>query len=124
MDKAVDTRCYSTSNLSRSTLHYVYAAMSGFRELHRRHYAELEKVWESGDGNSGWHNERQYIDVMIAFDEVMGLNFLEGLKPAPWESNIGKANAYRLTHIDSYRHRGTTDVDQILAGGMIGEPPE
>lgn len=47
----------------------------GFAMLHRRRYAELEKVWESGDGNSGWHHERQYIDVMIAFDEVMGLNF-------------------------------------------------
>ncbi|QJS29268.1 hypothetical protein [Rhizobium ruizarguesonis] len=55
----------------------------GFAMLHRRRYAELEKVWESGDGNSGWHHERQYIDVMIAFDEVMGLNFLEGLKPVP-----------------------------------------
>ncbi|WP_333704876.1 hypothetical protein [Agrobacterium tumefaciens] len=34
---------------------------------------------------------------------------------ASWESNIGKANAYRLTHIDSYRHRGTTDLDGDMA---------
>ncbi|QJS29271.1 hypothetical protein ELH43_36925 [Rhizobium ruizarguesonis] len=64
------------------------------------------------------HQIRQGLSVLM----LNGLVHVERL--ASWESNIGKANAYRLTHIDSYRHRGTTDVDQILAGGMIGEPPE
>ncbi|NTI16101.1 hypothetical protein G6L29_10685 [Agrobacterium rhizogenes] len=59
----------------------------GFAMLHRRRYAELQMVWESGDGNGGWHHERQYVDVMIAFDEVMGLNYLEGLKQVPNNDN-------------------------------------
>jgi DNA-binding transcriptional ArsR family regulator len=43
---------------------------------------------------------------------------------ASWESSIGKANAYRLTHIDSYRHRGTTDLDGVMAAGQIAENAE
>ncbi|MFL0693865.1 MAG: hypothetical protein ACJLUP_17800 [Agrobacterium tumefaciens] len=55
----------------------------GFAALHQKRYAELKRVWESGEGSSNWYHERQYVDVMVAFDEVMGLNYLDQLKPVP-----------------------------------------
>ncbi|MDX0439140.1 hypothetical protein GOD34_29015 [Sinorhizobium medicae] len=64
------------------------------------------------------HQIRQGLSVLT----LNGLVHVERL--ASWESNIGKANAYRLTHIDSYRHRGTMDIDQILAAGAVGESVE
>lgn len=64
------------------------------------------------------HQIRQGLSVLT----LNGMIHVERL--ASWESNIGKANAYRLTHIDSYRHRGTTDLDQATAGEMFGEGAE
>jgi DNA-binding transcriptional ArsR family regulator len=56
---------------------------------------------------------------------VLALNGLVHVeRMASWESKIGKASAYRLTHLDSYRHRGTTDIDQILEAGTMGESAE
>ncbi|MGV1829238.1 hypothetical protein [Agrobacterium vitis] len=59
----------------------------GFAALHQKRYAELQRVLESGEGSSSWYPERQYVDVMIAFDEVMGLNYLDTLKPVPNSDN-------------------------------------
>lgn len=57
--------------------------------------------------------------------DVLALNgMIHVERVASWESPVGKANAYRLTHIDSHRHRGTMDVDQLLAGGMFGADAE
>ncbi|MDX0503603.1 hypothetical protein GOC80_13305 [Sinorhizobium medicae] len=65
------------------------------------------------------HQIRQGLDVLA----LNGMIHVE--RTESWESNVGRANAYRLAHLDGYRHRGTTNIDQILAtGGVIGMDAE
>ncbi len=53
-----------------------------FAVLHRRKYAELEATWENSDYR-GWDYERRFVDVMLAFDDVMGLGALDDYQNVP-----------------------------------------
>lgn len=53
-----------------------------FAVYQRRRMAELEEVWENGR-NSGWHAEREYVDDLMAFDEVHGLGIFAEFSPPP-----------------------------------------
>ncbi|MBR2117987.1 MAG: hypothetical protein V4458_06380 [Pseudomonadota bacterium] len=52
-----------------------------FAVFQRRRYKELEATW--GEQNSGWHNERRYVDSLLAFDEVHGLDILIAFRSPP-----------------------------------------
>lgn len=53
-----------------------------FAMLHRKKFAELETYWENNESGH-WYEERRYVDIMIAFDEVMSLGCLTGFKNVP-----------------------------------------
>jgi hypothetical protein len=52
-----------------------------FAVLQARKYKALEQVWESGSGS--WHHERQYVDHLLAFDEVHDLGILTSFRTPP-----------------------------------------
>jgi hypothetical protein len=41
-----------------------------FAILHRRKYKELQNKWEANEGGNGHYYEREYVDNLVAFDEV------------------------------------------------------
>lgn len=53
-----------------------------FAIYQRRRMNELERQWESSN-NSGWHAEREYVDDLMAFDEVHGLKIFSELGDPP-----------------------------------------
>ncbi|MBY2986671.1 hypothetical protein [Rhizobium leguminosarum] len=55
---------------------------------------------------------REQIKSGISLLTVGGLVHVDRVRS--WESPVGKANAYRVTHIEPSRHRGTIDVDEEL----------
>ncbi|MDW6022712.1 hypothetical protein SAZ10_13195 [Mesorhizobium sp. BAC0120] len=52
-----------------------------FAALHRKKFKALEASWENN--NSGWYLERQYVDTLIAFDEVHALGILTEFRNPP-----------------------------------------
>ncbi|MFD6318599.1 hypothetical protein [Methylorubrum thiocyanatum] len=52
-----------------------------FAVWHKRKMGELKKAYE--EGNNTRYDERVYIDKMIAFDDVYGLNILGGMRSPP-----------------------------------------
>ena len=56
-----------------------------FAVLHRRKASELDRAYE--DNHGGRWMERAYVDCMISFDDVHGLNILEGMKNPPLRDN-------------------------------------
>lgn len=64
--------------------------------------------------------QRHQIKRALGTLNLCGLIQIERVRS--WESDIGKANAYRLSHLDSNRHQGTMDVDQMITTAkMLGE---
>lgn len=53
-----------------------------FSVLHRRKYSALEKIWNDHEYR-GWHQERRFVDTLVAFDEVHQLGILEAYRSAP-----------------------------------------
>lgn len=54
-----------------------------FAQPYRRKYKELESTWASQQDSDGWHYERRFVEVMIAFDDVHGLGFLTSFRDLP-----------------------------------------
>ena len=50
--------------------------------LHRRKFRALEKAWGNDDGYYR-QDARQYIDTLIAFDEVHGLGIVTAVGTPP-----------------------------------------
>ncbi|AEH81154.1 hypothetical protein I7G86_19450 [Sinorhizobium meliloti] len=59
----------------------------------------------------------QSLQIRRAITYLSALNLIHVERVKSWESDIGKANAYRLVGLDSYVHRGTTDIEAKLAEG-------
>lgn len=57
---------------------------------------------------------REMIKTGISLLTVGGLVHVDRVQS--WESRVGKANAYRLAHLEYTRHRGTIDVDEEIKG--------
>jgi len=57
-----------------------------FAALHRRKYKELEDVWENQRNNT-WYNERRFVDILVAFDEVHDLAILTAYRDPPRDDN-------------------------------------
>lgn len=55
---------------------------------------------------------REQIKAGISLLTIGGLVHVDRVRS--WESPVGKANAYRVTHIEPNHHRGTIDVDEEL----------
>ncbi|TBB97191.1 hypothetical protein ELH39_08015 [Rhizobium ruizarguesonis] len=55
---------------------------------------------------------REQIKAGISLLTIGGLLHVDRVRS--WESRVGKANAYRVTHIEPSVHRGTIDVDEEL----------
>ena len=53
-----------------------------FAALQRRKYKSLEQAWED-NRNGSWHLERQYVDTLLAFDEVHSLGILTEFRNPP-----------------------------------------
>jgi hypothetical protein len=58
-----------------------------FAVLQRREYRKLEHHWESNEGGSGWYKERQYVDTLLAFDEVHSLGLVTAYASPPTGDN-------------------------------------
>jgi len=53
-----------------------------FAALQRHKYKSLEQAWED-NRNGSWHIERQYVDTLLAFDEVHSLGILTEFRNPP-----------------------------------------
>jgi len=53
-----------------------------FAALHRRKYKSLEQAWED-NRNGSWYLERQYVDTLLAFDDVHSLGILTEFRNPP-----------------------------------------
>jgi hypothetical protein len=56
-----------------------------FAALQRREYRKLERFWESDEGG-GPYRARQYVDTLLAFDEVHSLGLLTAYRKPPTNS--------------------------------------
>ncbi|MCJ2015864.1 hypothetical protein MKK84_00215 [Methylobacterium sp. E-065] len=54
-----------------------------FAVLHRRKFKELESRWENNEGGNNFYHERQYVDGLVAFDEVHNLGILTAFRDPP-----------------------------------------
>lgn len=52
-----------------------------FAVLQQRKFKDLAETW--GNENGGWYYERQYVDTLIAFDQVHGLGILSTYQNPP-----------------------------------------
>ncbi len=65
-----------------------------FAALQRRKYKSLEQAWED-NRNGSWHLERQYVDTLLAFDEVHSLGILTEFQS--WKLNVNADRTATLT---------------------------
>ena len=53
-----------------------------FAVLQKRKYRELEAIWQDGT-NGSWYAEREYVNVLLAFDEIHMLGLLDKFQSPP-----------------------------------------
>lgn len=58
-----------------------------FAQLYRRKYRALEAMWDSQQGSGGWHYERRFVEIMVAFDEVHCLGLLTPFRDLPYKDS-------------------------------------
>jgi hypothetical protein len=68
----------------------------------------LQEYWDNNNGGQGWGMERQYIDRLIAFDEVYGLGLFTGYPKPP--TNGSEFSEY----FEAFRRAAETASQKIL----------
>lgn len=102
-------------------------AITAFKELHLRkpielHALKLYLLFVSrrdravnlaviNYGTIASYTGLQTSQIRQGITLLSALNLIHVERVKSWESDIGKANAYRLVGLDSYVHRGTTNVE-------------
>ena len=56
---------------------------TAFAVLQQRKYADLERIIKSSN-DSSWYNERRYVDILTAFDEVHNLGIFTAFVSPPF----------------------------------------